>query len=324
MNILVTDKIHPDALDILQAHAQVEEAYGLDENQLIQKVAGFDALMVRSGTRVTKAILAAGTRLKAVGRAGTGVDNIDVNEATTRNVLVVNAPGANAQAAAEMTITLLLASLRKLKPALESMQQKKWERSKFTGTEICGKTIGLVGVGAVGGIVAKILQAFGATVLAYDPFLGKEKADAMGVALVELEELYAKSDLISIHAPLNESTRNLVDAHAFEQMKDGVALVNAARGGIVNEQDLLSALETGKVAAAGIDVFEKEPIPPESTSAKLVTHQNVVATPHLGASTVESQRNASVLAAKLLLDALNGKPVPSVNKASASPVVNHA
>ncbi|MBI4361093.1 hypothetical protein HY572_04965 [Candidatus Micrarchaeota archaeon] len=321
MKVLVTDKIHPDALTLLKSQAAVDEAYGMDEAQLTGKIPGYDALMVRSGTQVTAAVLSAGKNLKAVGRAGTGVDNINVPEATRLGIMVVNAPGANAQAAAEMAVALLLAAIRQLKPALETMKQNQWERTKFTGTEIAGKTVGLIGVGAVGKIVAKILNAFGAHVLAYDPFLAEEKAAAMHVTMASLEELYTQSDILSIHAPLNDSTRNLLDVHAFNQMKDGIMLVNAARGGIINEQALLNALNTGKVAAAGLDVFEKEPIPLESTSAKLVAHPRVVATPHLGASTQESQRNASVLAAQLLLDALNGQPVASVNQL---PVVQRA
>jgi D-3-phosphoglycerate dehydrogenase / 2-oxoglutarate reductase len=313
MNILVTDKLHPNGIAVLQKYATVDEKFGLPEAELVKLVPTYDALMVRSGTTVTHAIIEAGIHLKAIGRAGTGVDNVDVKAATEKGVLVVNAPGANAQAAAEMAVALLLAACRNVVTANNSLRAGKWERSLFTGIEISGKTIGLLGMGAVGKSVAVILKAFGALVLVHDPFLKKEQAQEMGVTRVDLDALYAQSDILSLHVPLNEKTRGMVSSQAFALMKDGVVLVNAARGGIVDENALLQALESGKVRAAGIDVFLKEPVAADSISAKLVAHARVVATPHLGASTTESQEKAAVMAAENLVAALQGKPVQAVN-----------
>ncbi|MBI2445648.1 hypothetical protein HYV43_04635 [Candidatus Micrarchaeota archaeon] len=315
LNILVTDKIGPAGLAMLRQHADVQEAYGLKGDALLAAVSQADGLMVRSGTQVTSDVLAAGLKLKVVARAGSGVDNVDVSEATRRGIWVVNAPGGNATSAAEMTIALLMAAVRKVPQANASIKVGEWKREQFKGIEIAGKVVGLVGLGSVGKVVARILNGFGARVLAYDPFITVEQADRMGVQKVELDALFAQSDVVSVHVPLTDATRGLIGNVQFAAMKKGVVLLNAARGGVVDEPALLDALNSGQVSAAGIDVFEKEPYSPDSTAAQLVAHGNVVATPHLGASTSDAQEKVAVQAAEQMLLVLQGKPAAyAVNK----------
>lgn len=307
MKILVTDKIGNAGLDLLRQRAEVVEAYGLKEGALLAAVSDVDGLMVRSGTQVTAEVLQAAGRLKVVARAGSGVDNVDVAEATRRGIWVVNAPGGNAVSAAEMTIALLMAAIRKVPQANASIKRGEWTRESFKGIEISGKTVGLVGLGAVGKVVAHVLGGFCARVIAYDPFVTAEQADRMGVKKVELDELLQSADVVSVHVPLNDSTKNLINAQAFAVMKDGVVLLNAARGGVVDEQALLDALKSGKVSAAGLDVFAQEPVAPGSVAAQLIALENVVATPHLGASTVDAQEKVAVQAAEQMLLVLDGK-----------------
>jgi len=315
LNILITDKIGPAGLAMLRQHAEVTEAYGLKGDALLASVSQADGLMVRSGTQVSADVLAAGTRLKVVARAGSGVDNVDVAEATKRGIWVVNAPGGNATSAAEMTIALLMAAVRKVPQANASLKASEWKREQFKGIEIGGKVVGLVGLGAVGKVVARILNGFGARVLAYDPFITAEQADRMGVQKVELDALYAQSDVVSVHVPLTDATRGMIGASQFAQMKKGVVMLNAARGGVVDEAALLDSLNAGQVSVAGIDVFSEEPFQADSIAAQLVAHQNVVATPHLGASTVDAQEKVAVQAAEQLLLVLQGKPAQyAVNK----------
>lgn len=315
MKVLVTDKLGKAGLDLLRRHADVQEAYGLKGDALFAAIQDADGLMVRSGTQVTADVLAAGRQLKVVARAGSGVDNVDVAEATRRGVWVVNAPGGNATSAAEMTIALLMAAVRNVPQANASLKVGEWKRESFKGFEIAGKVVGLVGLGAVGKVVARILNGFGARVLAYDPFITAEQADRMGVQKVELADLYAQSDIVSVHVPLTDATRNLIAAPAFAAMKNGVVLLNAARGGVVDEDALLAALLSGKVSAAGIDVFSQEPFAPDSIAARLVAHENVVATPHLGALTVDAQEKVAIQAAEQMLLVLQGKQAQyAVNK----------
>jgi len=327
MAILVTDKIGKSGLDLLRQHADVQEAYGLKGDALKAAIANADGLMVRSGTQVTADILQASTRLKVVARAGSGVDNVDVPEATRRGVLVVNAPGGNAVSAAELTIALLMACIRKVPQANASLKAGEWKRESFKGMEIGGKTVGLVGLGAVGKVVARILNGFCARVLAYDPFITDEQADRMGVAKVDLNLLLRQSDVVSVHVPLNDATRNLIGASAFSTMKNGVVLLNAARGGVVDEAALLEALKSGKVSAAGLDVFAQEPVVAGSIAAALIACDNVVATPHLGALTHDAQEKVAVQAAEQMVLALQGKQPqyavnqPAKNEASAAVAV---
>ncbi len=315
MTVLVTDKIGNSGLALLRQHADVQEAYGLKGDALKAALANADGLMVRSGTQVTADVLQASTRLKVVARAGSGVDNVDVPEATRRGVLVVNAPGGNAVSAAEMTIALLMACVRKVPQANASLKNGQWKRESFKGMEIGGKTVGLVGLGAVGKVVARILNGFGARVLAYDPFVTDEQADRMGVQKIELDALLRQSDVVSVHVPLNDATRNLIGAPAFAAMKNGVVLLNAARGGVVDESALLEALRAGKVAVAGLDVFSEEPVVPGSVAAQLIAMDAVVATPHLGALTHDAQEKVAVQAAEQMVLALQGKqPQYAVNQ----------
>lgn len=318
LNIIITDKIGPAGLQLLRQHADVTEAYGLKGDALLAEVSQADGLMVRSGTQVTADVLAAGNRLKVVARAGSGVDNVDVPVATRLGIHVVNAPGGNATSAAEMTIALLMAAVRNVPQANASLKAGEWKREQFKGIEIGGKVVGLVGLGAVGKVVARILNGFGARVLAYDPFITDEQADRMGVQKVELDALFAQSDIVSVHVPLTDATRGLIAAEQFQQMKKGVVLLNAARGGVVNEEALFNALQGGKVSAAGIDVFAQEPYAADSWAAKLVAHPNVVATPHLGASTVDAQEKVAIQAAEQMLLVLQGKQAQyAVNKPEA-------
>ena len=315
MNVLVTDKIGKAGLDLLRLHADVQEAYGIKGDALKAAMANADGLMVRSGTQVTADVLQASTRLKVVARAGSGVDNVDVAEATRLGIQVVNAPGGNAVSAAEMTIALLMAVVRTVPQANASLKNGEWKRESFKGFEISGKTVGLVGLGAVGKVVARILNGFGARVLAYDPFVTDEQADRMGVQKVELDALLTHCDVVSVHVPLNEATKNLIGASAFQTMKNGVVLLNAARGGVVDEAALLDALKSGKVAAAGLDVFAQEPFAPGSIAAQLVALDNVVATPHLGALTHDAQEKVAVQAVEQLVLVLEGKqPQYAVNR----------
>ncbi|MBI5226778.1 hypothetical protein HY994_06135 [Candidatus Micrarchaeota archaeon] len=315
IKILVTDKIGNAGLSLLRQHADVQEAYGLKGDALLAAIADADGLMVRSGTQVTADVLAAAPKLNVVARAGSGVDNVDVPEATRRGVLVVNAPGGNAVSAAEMTIALLMATVRKVPNANASLKAGEWKRESFKGMEISGKVVGLVGLGAVGKVVARILNGFGARVLAYDPFITDEQADRIGVQKTELDVLLGQSDVVSVHVPLMDATRNMISGAQFSMMKRGVILLNAARGGVVDETALLDALKSGQVGAAGVDVFAQEPFAADSIAAQLVALDNVVATPHLGALTYDAQEKVAVQAAEQLIAGLLGKPVQyAVNK----------
>lgn len=309
MKILVSDKLGASGMALLAAHAEVIEHYGLSKDQLIPYLTDIDGWMVRSGTTVSAELMAAAPKLKVIARAGSGVDNVDVPDATRRGILVVNAPGGNAVSAAEMTVALLLACARWIPQANASLRLGKWSREPYKGFEISGKTVGLLGLGAVGKHVARILNGFGAKVSAFDPFVTPEQAERLGVTLRSKDEVIRESDILSVHVPLTPKTRNLLSEDAFSSMKKGVVILNAARGGVVDEAALLAALDSGKVSVCGMDVFEKEPVPAGSVSEKLIRHERVVATPHLGASTVDAQEKVALQAAEQLVFALLGKPV---------------
>lgn len=309
MKILLTDRLGQTGMAFLKKHANVDERYGLSKDQLMPFLSDIDGWMVRSGTQVTAELMANAPKLRVVARAGSGVDNVDVPDATRRGILVVNAPGGNAVSAAEMTVGLLLSCVRRIPQANASLRKGKWNREAFKGFEISGKKIGLLGLGAVGKHVARILNGFGATVLAYDPFVDSKKAEEIGVTLRTSDEVIAESDIISVHVPLTPKTCNLISKEAFSSMKKGVVLLNAARGGVVDEACLLEALDSGIVSVCGLDVFEKEPVPAGSFSEKLIRHERVVATPHLGASTTDAQEKVALLAAEQLVFALQGKQV---------------
>ncbi|HAV63006.1 MAG TPA: phosphoglycerate dehydrogenase, partial [Verrucomicrobiales bacterium] len=272
------------------------------EDELLALVGDAAALAVRSETKVTRRVIDAAPALKVVGRAGVGVDNVDVEAATERGVIVMNTPGGNTVSTAELTFSMMMALARRIPQAHLSMVQGNWDRKKFKGTELQGKTLGVLGMGRIGGEVAKRAIAFGMKVVAYDPYLTLARAKELQVELVdELEKVYAASDFITVHMPMTDETRNMINAAAFAKMKDGVRLLNCARGGIICEGDLLAAIESGKVAGAALDVYEEEPLAKDSP---LRTNPQVIMTPHLGASTEEAQENVGIEVAGQIVDLL--------------------
>lgn len=308
--ILVSDPIAEAGIEILKAipDVRVDVKLGLTPEELGAIIGDYEALAVRSETKVTSAILAAATKLQIIGRAGVGVDNIDVTEATKRGIVVVNSPEGNTLAAAELAVGMLLALARKIPQADASLRAGKWERKKFVGTEIYGKTVGVVGLGKIGRNVATRMKSFETEVIAYDPFATKESAARIGVELVSLDEIYRRSDFITIHVPLNNDTRGMIGASQIAQMKPGVRIVNCARGGLADEAALARAIKSGKVGGVAFDVFSSEP--PEVDNPLIALTENVV-TPHLGASTEEAQVNVAIDIAEQIADVLTGKPARS-------------
>ncbi len=303
--VLVSDPIAQRGIDILSKHADVDVKTGLSKEELISIVGGYDALAVRSETKVTAEVLAAATNMKIIGRAGVGVDNIDVPEATRRGIVVVNSPGGNTIAAAELTMALLLAMARNIPAATCALKSGQWVRSKYVGVELYKKTLGIVGFGKIGREVARRALSFEMDVIAHDPFLSADAAQRAGVRVVDLDELITRSDFITLHLPKNAQTTKLISDEQFAKMKDGVRIINAARGGIVDEKALERALESGKVAGAAIDVYEQEPASPEHPLIKM---EQTVTTPHLGASTKEAQVNVAIDVAEQIVDVLAGNP----------------
>jgi len=305
MKILVADKISPKGVAYLrqQPGFEVVEAYGSSPAKILELVKDVHAIAVRSETKITREVFAAAPLLKVVGRAGVGVDNVDVEAATEHGVVVMNTPAGNTVATAELTFTHILCGARPVPQAAASMKGGQWDRKSFSGIELFKKTLGIVGLGRIGGEVAKRAQAFGMRVLAYDPFLAPNRAKAMQVEAVALDELLAQSDYITVHMPLTDETRYMIDEAAFGKCKKGLRIFNCARGGIIKETALLAALKSGQVAAAGLDVYEDEPLAKESEFRAL---PNVVLTPHLGASTAEAQDAVGVEVAEQIADALAG------------------
>ncbi|MDR7415566.1 MAG: phosphoglycerate dehydrogenase [Armatimonadota bacterium] len=311
--ILVADGLSEAGLRRLREAAEVEVYRGLDEAALRDRIRGVDALIVRSATRVTASIFQAADRLRVVARAGVGTDNVDVEAATRAGVLVLNTPEASVRATAEHTLALLLALCRNIPQANAALREGEWARERFVGTELYGKTLGIVGLGRIGSEVARRAQAFGMRVIAHDPYLSDERAAQLGVTLVPFEVLLREADLITLHVPLNPQTRGMLNAEALRKTKRGVRIVNCARGGLVDEEALLGALEEGHVAGAALDVFETEP----PRDLRLVRHPRVVATPHLGASTREAQEAIGLEVAEQVLEALAGRlPRGAVNVAA--------
>ncbi len=313
--VLVSDKLAQEGIDILKQVADVDVNTGLSEDELCGIIGDYDALVVRSGTRVTARVLEAAKKMQIVGRAGVGVDNVDVPVATERGVIVVNSPGGNTIAAAEHTVAMLLALSRNIPQAYVSMKAKEWNRSKFTGNEVYKKTLGVLGLGKIGQEVAKRCRSFGMKVLAYDPFITAEAA-GHGVELVDFTECLQRSDYITLHLPKNKETLGLIGAKEFEIMKDGVRLVNVARGGIIDNDALIAAIKSGKCAGAAIDVFETEP---PDFSNELFDLPNVVTTPHLGASTQEAQTNVAIDVAEQIVDVFQGRAARSAVNMPALP-----
>ncbi|HEX3883570.1 MAG TPA: phosphoglycerate dehydrogenase [Stellaceae bacterium] len=300
--VLIADALSPRAVAVFaERGVETDFKVGLKPAELSAIIGDYDGLAVRSATKVTAAIMAAAANLKIVGRAGIGVDNIDVPAATQRGIVVMNTPYGNSITTAEHTIALLFALAREIPAADRSTQSGKWEKSRFMGVELAGKTLGVVGCGNIGSIVADRAQGLRMKVIAYDPFLSAERAVDLGVERVTLDDLLGRADFITLHTPLTEQTRNLIDAAAFAKMKNGVRLINCARGGLVVEADLAAALDSGKVAGAAVDAFVEEPAP---QSNPLFGRDNVVATPHLGAATSEAQENVAVQIAEQMSDYL--------------------
>jgi D-3-phosphoglycerate dehydrogenase len=300
--ILLTDGLEESGQAILRASGEVHDRTGISADDLLQVIGDFDALIVRGRTKVTPAVFTAGKNLKVVGRAGVGVDNIDLNAAKEHGVTVVNSPIATSVAVAELTFGLMLALVRELPRADATMKAGKWIKKELEGSELCGKTLGLIGFGRIGSHVAQRAAAFGMKVVGYDPELSAAEIARRGGESVALDELYHQADVISLHVPLINSTRSMLNAEAFGKMKKGVLIVCAARGGVIDEDALLAALNTGQVAGAALDVFTAEP--PGLTG--LVSHPKVIATPHIGAQTVESQGRAAVDISGEVLNALRG------------------
>ncbi|GID25662.1 phosphoglycerate dehydrogenase [Paractinoplanes brasiliensis] len=316
--VLIAEELAPSALDVLALDYDVRHVDGADRAALLAEVAEADALIVRSVTQVDAEVLAAAPGLRVVARAGVGLDNVDVSAATARGVLVVNAPTSNIVSAAEQAIALLLAVARHTATASASLKAGRWQRSRYVGVEVQGKTVGVVGLGRIGVLFAQRMAAFGTRLIAYDPYIQPARAAQLGVRLVGLEELLRESDFISVHLPRTPETVGLIGEKELALVKPGVRIVNAARGGLIDEEALAAALAEGRVAGAGLDVYVTEP----TTESPLFGFDNVVATPHLGASTAEAQDKAGLSVARSVKLALDGEFVPDAVNVQAGGVVD--
>jgi len=319
MRILISDDLSPEAKTILERipGAIVDFKPGMKPGELREVISGYDALAVRSATKVTAEILASATKLKVIGRAGTGVDNIDLPAASRKGVVVMNAPGGNSVSVAEHTLALLLSLARSISDASASTRAGKWEKKKFSsGRELQGKTLGVIGTGNIGALVVKRAQAFGMKVIGYDPFLSAEAAHRLGIELVDLAELYQRSDALTLHVPLNEQTKNMIAAPQLASMKPGALIVNCARGGLIDEKALAEALKSKQIGGAALDVFEVEPPPLDHP---LFACENFIGTPHLGGSTEDAQEKVAIIVCESMVDFLtsgtikNAVNVPSVS-----------
>lgn len=305
--ILVSDPLAQEGIDLLKkvSEFQVDVKHKLPHEELKKIIKDYDALLVRSETKVTKDIIESADKLKLIGRAGVGLDNVDLEAASKRGIIVMNTPGGNTMSTAEHTMSLLLSLSRNIPQADASMRKGEWERKKFMGVEVYGKTLGIIGLGRIGSEVAKRALAFGMKVIAYDPFLSVEKAKELGVEVVELKGIFKRSDYITVHTPLTDQTKNIINNDTISTMKQGVRIINCARGGIIDENAIIEGIKSGKIAGAAFDVYEKEP--PKENS--LLSCERLVLTPHLGASTEEAQINVAVEIAESARDALLGRGI---------------
>jgi D-3-phosphoglycerate dehydrogenase len=325
--VLVSDSVSEKGLEILKSAPGLDVTYrpGLKEDELAKEIAGYDALVIRSGSKVTAKVIEAATQLKVIGRAGIGVDNVDVPAASKRGIVVMNTPTGNAVTTAEHAISLVFSLARRIPQATASMKAGKWEKSKFSGRELAGKTLGVLGLGNIGRIVADRAKGLKMSVIAYDPVLTADRAASLGVELVPVDELFARADVITAHTPLTAETKGIVNDAAVAKMKKGVLLVNAARGGIYDEAALLRGLESGKIGGVALDVFVDEP-PKNETTLALLKHDLVVCTPHLGASTEEAQERVVLEIAEQVVAYLttgtitNAVNVPSVSREVAQKI----
>lgn len=305
--VLITDNLSNDGIEVLSRSRDIEIDIraGIKHDELKAIIGNYDAIITRSGTTITEDLLENPGRLKIIGRAGVGVDNIDIEAASKKGIIVMNAPTGNTLAATELTLGIMLAAARKIPLANDSLKSGKWDRKRFMGVELHNKVLGIVGLGRIGGNVATRAKSFGMKVIAYDPYIKKSKADSLGVMLYDrLEDLLKEVDIITFHTPLTAATKNMITTREIGLMKDNAIFVNCARGGIVNENDLYEALKSGKVFAAGVDVFEEEP--PKRN--KLLELENVFATPHIGANTMEGQEAVARIIAEQVVNALHGRP----------------
>lgn len=304
--ILISDKLAQEGIDILnEAGFTVDCKYKLAPQDLKQIIGEYKAIVIRSETKLTKDIIETANNLKIIGRAGVGVDNVDIEAATKKGIIVMNAPGGNTISTCEQSLALLLSVARNIPFAYDSLKQKKWERNKFKGVELYSKVLGVIGLGRIGKEVVKRALSFGMEVLVFDPFVSSEVSERMGIKLVDLEELIKSSDFITIHTPLTDATKNLISDKQFSMMKPKAIIINCARGGIIDEEALYNALKEKKIAGAALDVFSKEP----PLDSKLLELDNLIFTPHLGASTEEAQLNVAVEIAHCVKEALLGKAI---------------
>jgi D-3-phosphoglycerate dehydrogenase len=316
MKVLISDKLSKRGIELFQKEKglEVDVKVGMSPQELISCIGAYDALVVRSETKVTAEVLAAAKNMKVIGRAGSGVDNIDINEASKQGIIVMNTPGGNTVTTAEHAVSLLLSLVRNIPQATASMREGKWEKKKFMGVEVMDKTLGVIGLGKVGTEVAKRARGLFMNVIAYDPYISEDAARKLQVELVDLESIYKRSDMITIHVPKSPETSYMINQETIQKMKNGVRIVNCARGGLVDEKALAEALTSGKVAGAALDVFEKEPPPPDNP---LLSIPSVICTPHLGASTEEAQDNVAIAIADQMVDYLkNGTIRNAVNTPS--------
>ncbi|AKG21055.1 phosphoglycerate dehydrogenase [Calothrix sp. 336/3] len=306
--VLVSDPIDQAGIDILSQVATVDVKTNLKPQELVQIIGDYDALMIRSGTRVTQEIIEAGTNLKIIGRAGVGVDNVDVSAATRQGIVVVNSPEGNTIAAAEHALAMMLALSRHIPDANASVKRGEWDRKTFVGAEVYKKTIGIVGLGKIGSHVANVAKALGMKLLAFDPFISRERAEEIGCQLVEMDLLIQQADYITLHIPKTKETTHLINTAMLAKMKPNARIINCARGGIIDEEALATAIKEGKIAGAALDVFEAEPLGESSLRA---LGKEMILTPHLGASTVEAQENVAIDVAEQIRDVLLGLPARS-------------
>lgn len=300
MKVLISDSLSKKGIEILTQEKEITVDYRpkIEKELLLNIIENYDILIVRSGTKVTREVIERGKNLKLIGRAGEGVDNIDIEAANEKGIIVMNTPGVNTISAAEHTIALLLSLSRNIPQACNSLKNKKWEREKFIGAEITGKTLGIIGIGKIGKEVAKRAKGLQLKVIGYDPYISEEVAQKIGVELVNFEEILSRSDFLTFHIPLNKETRHLIGKKEFEKMKKGVKIINCARGGIIDENALIEAIKEGKVSAVALDVFEKEP----PFDSPIIEMENVICTPHLGASTKEAQEKVAEEIARQVID----------------------
>lgn len=302
--VLITDSMNPKCIDILNSDKfEVDYKPGLKAEEIEKIIPEYNILVVRSATTVTKDIIAKGNKLELIGRAGTGVDNIDLDAATRKGVIVMNTPGGNTISAAEHALALLMSLCRHVPQADKSMKEGRWDRKLYSGVELFGKKIGIIGLGKIGREVATRVKSFGMEVLGYDPILSKDVADEMGINMLPLQDIYKEADFITLHVPLTDETKNMISSKTLKMCKDNVRIVNCARGGLVDEEAAFEALESGKLAGIALDVYDKEP--PENR--KLINHPKAICTPHLGASTEEAQEKVAIQLAEQIIDLFNNK-----------------